>query len=144
MDARRTSRPAVDALRHHPVALRRPVDTVVHSDRGSQVRPHAYVHTLRGHRLRGSMSRVGACADHAAMESFSALLHKNVPNRRRRQTREQLRPAIVVRIERTYRRGAAETPSVASRPSSLRHSSRPLTRPDRPYPNQSTELWAVP
>jgi transposase InsO family protein len=38
------------------------------------------------------------------MESFSALLHKNVPNRRRRQTREQLRLAIVVRIERTYRR----------------------------------------
>jgi hypothetical protein len=37
MDARMTSRPAVDALRH-AVALRRPVGTVVHPDRGSQFR----------------------------------------------------------------------------------------------------------
>jgi putative transposase len=103
MDARRTSRPAVDALRH-PVAPRRPVGTVVHSGRGSQVRSHAYVHALRGHRLRGSMGRVGAYADHAAMESFFSLLQKNVLNRRRWQTREHLRPAIAVRIERTYHR----------------------------------------
>jgi transposase InsO family protein len=50
------------------------------------------------------MGRVEACADNAAMESFSALLQKNVPNRRRWQTREQLRLAIVVWIERTHHR----------------------------------------
>jgi transposase InsO family protein len=38
------------------------------------------------------------------MESFFALLQKNVLNRRRWQTREQLRLAIVVWIERTYHR----------------------------------------
>jgi transposase InsO family protein len=38
------------------------------------------------------------------MESFFALLQKNVLNRRRWQTREQLRFAIVVWIEGTYHR----------------------------------------
>jgi putative transposase len=46
----------------------------------------------------------GACADNAAMESFFSLLQKNVLNRRRWATREQLRLAIVVWIERTYHR----------------------------------------
>jgi len=55
---------------------------------------------LRQAQLRGSMGRVGACADNAAMESFFSLLQKNVLNRQRWQTREQLRPAIVVWIER--------------------------------------------
>jgi transposase InsO family protein len=50
------------------------------------------------------MGRVGACADNAAMESFFSLLQKNGPNRRRWQTREQLRLAIVVWIERTHHR----------------------------------------
>lgn len=51
----------------------------------------------------GSMGRVGAAGDNAAMESFS-LLQKNVLNRRRRDTRDQLRIAIVTWIERTYHR----------------------------------------
>ena len=50
------------------------------------------------------MGRVGACADNAAMESFFSLLQKNVLNRQRWQTREQLRLAIVVWIEKTYHR----------------------------------------
>ena len=50
------------------------------------------------------MGRVGACADNAAMESFFSLLQKNVLNRRRWQTREQLRLAIIVWIEKTYHR----------------------------------------
>ncbi len=50
------------------------------------------------------MGRVGACADNAAMESFFSLLQKNVLNRQRWQTRDQLCLAIVVWIERTYHR----------------------------------------
>lgn len=103
MSERMTSALAVDAL-HHAVALRRPTCTVVHSDRGSQFRSHAYVHALRVHQLRGSMGRVGACADNAAMESFFSLLQKNVLNRRRWPSREQLRLAIITWIERTYHR----------------------------------------
>jgi putative transposase len=38
------------------------------------------------------------------MESFFSLLQKNVLNRRRWATREQLRLAIVAWIERTYHR----------------------------------------
>jgi len=62
------------------------------------------VRTLRDAGLVGSMDRVGACADNAAMESFFALVQKNVLNTERWQTRKELRLAIVVWIERTYHR----------------------------------------
>jgi transposase InsO family protein len=39
------------------------------------------------------MGRVGACGDNAAMESFFALLQKNVLNRKRWETREELAPS---------------------------------------------------
>jgi len=103
MDARMTSDLAVTALRN-AVALRGPVQAVVHSDRGSQFRSHAYVKVLRQALLRGSMGRVGTCADNAAMESFFSLLQKNVLNRRRWRTREELRLAIITWIEKTYHR----------------------------------------
>ena len=50
------------------------------------------------------MGRVGACGDNAAMESFFALLQKNVLNRQRWASREQLRLAIIIWIERVYHR----------------------------------------
>jgi transposase InsO family protein len=103
MDARMTSDLAVNAL-HNALALRGTVEAIVHSDRGSQFRSHAFVRALRDARLLGSMGRVGACADNAAMESFFSLLQKNVLDRRRWATREQLRLAIVVWIETTYHR----------------------------------------
>jgi putative transposase len=101
--ARMTADLAVNALAN-ALALRGGVDTIVHSDRGSQFRSHAYLRALRAAQLRGSMGRVGACADNAAMESFFSLLQKNVLNRGRWATREQLRLAIVVWIEKTYHR----------------------------------------
>ena len=53
----------------------------------------------------GSMGQVGWAGDNAAMESFFALLQKNVLDRQRRwATREQLRIEIVTWIERTYHR----------------------------------------
>ena len=103
MADRMTASLAVDAL-HSAVLRRRPASTVVHSDRGSQFRSHSFVHALRTHQLHGSMGRVGACADNAAMESFFSLLQKNVLNRRRWQTRQQLRLAIITWIENTYHR----------------------------------------
>jgi transposase InsO family protein len=54
--------------------------------------------------LVGSMGRVGAAGDNAAMESFFALLHKNVPDRQVWATQQDLRIAIVTWIERTYHR----------------------------------------
>ena len=50
------------------------------------------------------MGQVGSSADNAAMESFFALLQKNVLDRRTWDTRDQLRIAIVSWTERTYHR----------------------------------------
>jgi putative transposase len=103
MDSRMTAALAVSALRN-AIALRSPAGTVVHSDRGSQFRSAAFIRTLRNNGLAGSMGRVGACGDNAAMESFFALLQKNVLDRQRWTSREQLRLAIITWIERTYHR----------------------------------------
>lgn len=77
---------------------------VVHSDRGSQFRSRKAIRALARHRMVGSMGRVGAAGDNAAMESFFSLLQKNVLNRRSWATREELRIAIVTWIERSYHR----------------------------------------
>jgi putative transposase len=92
---------AVRALRH-AIHQRHPYGTIVHADRGSQFRSNAYVRTLKNNGLVGSMGRVGACGDNAAMESFFALLQKNVLDRQRWANREELRLAIITWIERTY------------------------------------------
>jgi putative transposase len=103
IDERMKARLAVSAL-HNAVALRQPTGTVVHSDRGSQFRSRKFVKALRDNGLTGSMGRVGACGDNAAMESFFALLQKNVLDRRRWNTRQELRLAIITWIETTYHR----------------------------------------
>jgi transposase InsO family protein len=103
IDERMKASLAVAALRN-AIALRGPHGTIVHSDRGSQFRSAKFVRALRNAGLAGSMGRVGACADNAAMESFFSLLQKNVLDRQRWTTREELRLAIVAWIERTYHR----------------------------------------
>ena len=104
IDSRMKSRLATPAL-NSAVARRGEVaGCVVHSDRGSQFRSRRFVRALGRHHMVGSMGRVGAAGDNAAMESFFSLLQKNVLDRRRWDTREQLRIAIVTWIERTYHR----------------------------------------
>jgi putative transposase len=108
IDSRMKSRIAVAAL-NSAVARRRAdgadvAGCVLHTDRGSQFRSRKFVGQLNRHHMVGSMGRVGAAGDNAAMESFFALLQKNVLDRRRWNTREELRIAIVTWIERTYHR----------------------------------------
>lgn len=103
IDSRMKATLAVAALRN-ATALRGCRGTVVHSDRGSQFRSGKFVRALRGAGLVGSMGRTGTCADNAAMESFFALVQKNVLDRQRWTTREELRLAIVTWIEATYHR----------------------------------------
>jgi transposase InsO family protein len=103
IDSRMKASLAVSAL-NHAVSFRSPTATIVHSDRGSQFRSRKFVNALSANKLRGSMGRVGACGDNAAMESFFALLQKNVLDRKRWATRHELRLAIVVWIEKTYHR----------------------------------------
>lgn len=104
MSERMTAELAVFALRN-AVSLRGVVaGTVVHSDRGGQFRSRKFARELEAAGLRGSMGRVATCADNAAMESFFSLLQKNVLDRKRWATREELRLAILTWIEATYHR----------------------------------------
>jgi putative transposase len=101
---RMTAQLAISALRS-AIARRQPDRTViVHSDRGGQFCARTFRAVLTAAGLRGSMGRVAAAADNAAMESFHSLLQKNVLNRRRWRTRAELRYAIVHWIEHTYNR----------------------------------------
>ena len=45
--------------------------------------------------MLGSVGRISSCAGNAAIQSPFSLLKKNVPDRRSRATRDQLRIAIV-------------------------------------------------
>jgi len=103
IDSRMKASLAVAAARN-AISQRNIDGTIMHSDRGSQFRSKAFVRVLKNNGITGSMGRVGACADNAAMESFFALLQKNVLDRQRWATREELRLAMVVWIERTYHR----------------------------------------
>ncbi|MFB8753989.1 IS3 family transposase [Streptomyces parvulus] len=104
IDARMKSRLAVAALESAVARRGQVAGCIVHSDRGSQFRSRKYVAVLARHSMIGSMGRVGAAGDNAAMESFFALLQKNVLDRRTWATRQELRIAIVTWIERTYHR----------------------------------------
>ncbi len=77
---------------------------IVHSGQGSQFRARKVHRALTRHQMVGSMGQVGAAGDNAAMESFFALLQKNVLDRRTWATRDELRIEIVTWIERTYHR----------------------------------------
>jgi putative transposase len=107
IDSRMKARLAVQAL-ENAVARRggsnQVAGCILHTDRGSQFRARSFQRALTRHGMAGSMGQAGSAADNAAMESFFSLLQKNVLNRRRWTTRDELRIAIVTWIERTYHR----------------------------------------
>lgn len=103
IDSTMKSSLAASAIRN-AIALRSPVGTILHSDRGSQFRSKKVVRLLKNNGLVGSMGRVGSSGDNAAMESFFSLLQKNVLDTQRWETREELRLAIVTWIETKYNR----------------------------------------
>ncbi len=104
IDSRMKSRLAVAALDNAAARRGDVAGCILHTDRGSQFRSRKLQHALNRHLMVGSMGRVGAAGDNAAMESFFALLQNNVLDRRTWATREDLRIAIVTWIERTYHR----------------------------------------
>jgi putative transposase len=104
LDSRMKARLVVAAI-EMATARRSEVDgCILHSDRGSQFRSRKVQRTLTRYRMVGSMGQVGAAGDNAAMESFFALLQRNVLDRQRWETRDELRIAIITWIERTYHR----------------------------------------
>jgi putative transposase len=124
IDSRMKYRLAVAALDN--AVARRSIDgatiagCVLHSDRGSQFRSRKMQRALTRHSMVGSMGQVGSAADNAAMESFFSLLQRNVLDRRRWQTRDELRIAIVTWIERTYHRRRRQASLGRLTPSSTR------------------------
>jgi len=103
IDTRLRSELAAAAL-GSAIPLHAPAGTIVHSDRDSQSRSKKILRLLKSNHLRGSMGRVASSRDNAAMESFLSLPQKNVLNTRRWNTREELRLAMVVWIEKKYNR----------------------------------------
>ena len=81
---------------------------LVHSDRGSQFRSGLFQDARTRHGPIGTMGQVGSVGDNAAMESFWSLLQTNALNQQRWATRQELRLAIVVWIERKYHRQRAQ------------------------------------
>lgn len=101
---RMTADLAASSLRS-AVARRQPRGTVVvHSDRGGQFRSRKFRAVLKANHLTGSIGRVSSAGDNAAMESFYSLLQKNVFNRRRWRTPDELAYEIIYWIEHTYNR----------------------------------------
>lgn len=82
IDSRMKAVLAVDTLKS-AISQRNPRSTLIHSDQGFQFPSKKYDRLIDFAGLQGSMDRVGACADSAAMESFFALLQKNVVNQKR-------------------------------------------------------------
>ena len=101
---RRKSRIAVDALNMPSAAAARSPAASCTPTEASQLRSRKFLAALRRHELAGSMGQVASAGDNAAMESFFALLQKNVLDTRRWDTREELRLAIVTWIETKYNR----------------------------------------
>ena len=78
------------------------------------------------------MHQVGPARDNAALESFFALLQKNVLDRCQWATRDELRAGLITWIERTYHRRRRQDRLSRLAPSSTSWpwTTRPLTRRD--------------
>jgi putative transposase len=103
--APKIGRPAVDTLIDEKL--------IYHSDAGSVDRVTIPQQRLRPHVAQQRPGRLDGprqCGDNAAMESFFALLQKNVLDRQRWATREDLRLAIITWIEKTYHRRRRQRP----------------------------------
>src|SRR3546814_14503877 len=87
------ARLAVNALDNAVARCGEVAGCILHSDRGSQFRSRKQQRALTRHGMVGSMGQVGSAGDNAAMESFFALLQKNVLDRQRRATRNEHRLA---------------------------------------------------
>ena len=79
-----------------------PKGVIIHSDRGGQFRARVRKGRLQLYKAKGSMGAVGTFADNASMESFFSLLQKNVLNKKRWKTRQELRIAIIRWVNTKY------------------------------------------
>lgn len=81
---------------------RKPVGTVVHSDRGAQFTSWLFGTRLREAGLMGSMGKVASAYDNALMESFFGSMQIELLDRRQWATRAELANALFEWIEAFY------------------------------------------
>lgn len=81
---------------------RKPVGTIVHSDRGAQYTSWVFGHRLREAGLLGSMGRVASSVDNTMMESFWSTMQRELLDRRSWASRNELGQAIFEWIEAWY------------------------------------------
>jgi transposase InsO family protein len=92
----------VDALEMARWRRRPAPGAIVHSDRGSQYTSWIFGHRLRAAGLLGSMGRVASSVDNTMMESFWSTMQRELLDRHRWATRDQLATAIFEWIEAFY------------------------------------------
>lgn len=95
IDDRNTSELWIRAINMSLANRNYPKGVIVHSDRGSQPNSRKYRANLKNFSLLGSMGNAGTSADNAAMESYFALLQKNILNLKKWNTKEELASEIV-------------------------------------------------
>lgn len=81
---------------------RKPVGTIVHSDRGAQYTSWLFGQRLRQAGLMGSMGKVACAYDNSLMESFFGSMQVELLDRRIWRTRAELANAIFEWIEAWY------------------------------------------
>jgi putative transposase len=77
----------------------RPVQTVIHSDHGSQFTSWAFTQRARASGLLPSMGTIGDAYDNAVIESFWGRMQTELLDRRRWKTRVELANAIFEYLE---------------------------------------------
>jgi transposase InsO family protein len=92
----------VDALEMARWRRRPAPGTIVHADRGSQYTSWIFGHRLRAAGLLGSMGRVASSVDNTMIESFWSTMQRELLDRHRWATRNQLATAIFEWIEAFY------------------------------------------
>jgi transposase InsO family protein len=87
------------------IARRSPGNNLLHhSDRGMQYASDDYLHMLRSHNMKSSMSGKGECWDNAVAESFWSTLKNELVNHERYATHDAARASIFEYIEVFYNR----------------------------------------
>jgi len=78
------------------------VESILHSDRGSQFTSGDYQRLLKANGLVSSMSAVGHCADNAACEGFFGVMKRDRINKKNYRTLDQAKSDIFDYIERFH------------------------------------------
>lgn len=102
MSSRMTTQLACDALQMALWQRKRPLNVIIHTDRGGQYCSADYQALLKRYNLRGSMSGRGNCYDNACVERFFHSMKVECVHGERFASREIMRTTVFNHIECDY------------------------------------------